>query len=81
MNKRERKTLSAFAGLAIALMVYIAVRLLGIDAALVVPGWHTVIYPKDITFSILAVVILLASLAVYLFVCGSIKLLTPFGRK
>ncbi len=60
-------------GLVTTLVVYMTVRLGTGDAAFsIVPGWHTTIYPPEITWTILTIIILVASLLVYFIFKGTI---------
>lgn len=71
-----------FGGLITTLVVYAIVRLSTGDVAFsIVPGWHTTIYPPEITWVILTVMILVTSLMVQLIFRWSIKLLTKFWTK
>ena len=77
MTKRERTILLILGGLITTLAVYVTVRLWTSDAAFsIVPGWHTTIFPPEITWTILTIIILLTSVIVYLVFRGTIKLLT-----
>ena len=81
MSKAEKKILLFLGGLIAILSVYVAVRLWASDAVLsiagwhtVAPGWHTVIYPAEITLAILTILILVGSMTVYLVFRGTNKL-------
>lgn len=77
MIAKEKITLFTLGGLITTLAVYLTVRL-GINgtAFAIVPGWHTTIYPPEITWIILTILILVASLLVYLIFQLAIKCLT-----
>jgi hypothetical protein len=52
-------------GLIVVLIVFVAVRIESTDAAFSI-GWHSTPYPRDITWSIVAIIILMLSLLMYL---------------
>ena len=82
MNKREKPILLIFGGLITTLVIYVTVRLSISDAAFsIVPGWHTTIYPPEITWIILTIVILVTSIVVYLVFRGTIKLLASLWMR
>lgn len=59
-----------------------AARLATSDAAFsIVPGWHTTIYPRDITITIFTIVFLVTSLLIFLIFRGTIKLLTALWTR
>jgi len=77
MGKKEKIILLTLVGLITTLVVYLTVRLGTSDVAFsIVPGWHTTIYPAEILWPILTVIILVPSLLIYLVFRGAIKLLT-----
>jgi len=71
MSKKEKSTLLVIAGLIITLILYVTIRLWTSD----LPGWHTTIYPPEIYWIFLTIIILLYSLIVYLLFKGTIRLL------
>ena len=82
MNKREKTIQVILGGLITTLVIYVTVRLSSSDAAFsIVPGWHTTIYPLEITRIILTIVILVTSIVVYLVFRGTIKLLTSLWMR
>lgn len=82
VSKKEKIILLTLGGLITTLIVYVTVILGTSDAAFsIVPGWHTTIYPPEITWTILTLVILVTSLLVYLIFRGAIKLLTSLWTK
>ena len=82
MSKREKIILLTLGGLITTLVVYVTVRLGTSDAAFsIVPGWHTTIYPPEITWTILTIVILVTSLLVYLIFRVITKLLTSLWTR
>lgn len=82
MNRRKNTILFAIGALITALVVYVTVRLWASEAVFsVVPGWHTIIYPPEITWAMLTVIILVTSLLVYFVFRGTIKVLTVLWTK
>lgn len=82
MREKEKITLFTLGGLLTTLAVYLTVRLGISNAAFaVVPGWHTTIYPPEITWIILTILILVTSLLVYLIFQLAIKCLTSLWTK
>src|SRR6187551_205956 len=82
MRKKDKIILLTLGGLITTLVVYVTVRLVTSDAAFsIVPGWHTTIYPPEITWTILTIIILVTSLLVYLIFRGILKLLTSLWTR
>jgi di/tricarboxylate transporter len=82
MKRTEHMVLLLIAAIVTTLAVYVAVRLTTTDAAFsVVPGWHTTIYPAEITWSILTAFILAAGLIVYVIFKLTLRLLTLIRKK
>lgn len=82
MSKRENVILLTAGGLITTLIVYVTIRLWTSDVAFsLVPGWHTTIYPPEITWSILTVLVLGTTSIVYMIFKGTIKLLTVLWTK
>lgn len=82
MTKVEKIILRTFAGLMTALLAYVILRLWTSNAAFsIVPGWHTTIYPPEITWAILTAILLATSILVYFVFRGAIKLLTALWTK
>ena len=82
MGRKEKIILLPLSGLITTLVVYVTVRLMTSDAAFsIVPGWHTTIYPPEITWTILTIIILVTSLLVYLIFRAAIKLLTSLWTR
>gem|GEM_PF-5844617 len=80
--KRERRVFTVLSAIAIILVVYVTVRLLANDTAFsIVPGWHTVIYPADITWGILTALIIVIGLVAYLIFRGIFVMLTVGWRR
>jgi len=76
MSKKEKSTLLVIAGLIITLVLYVTLRLWTSDQGIsILPGWHTNIYPHEIYWIFLTILILLYSLIVYLLFKGTIRLL------
>jgi hypothetical protein len=76
MSKKEKTTLLVIVGLIITLILYVTVRLWTSDQAIsILPGWHTTIYPPEIYWIFLTIIILLYSLIIYLLFKGTIRLL------
>ena len=76
MARIEKSVTVIIAGTITTLVVYLAVRLWASDAAFsIIPGWHTTLYPRDITIVILTSAILVSSLFVSLLFRGIIRLL------
>jgi hypothetical protein len=66
-----------FSGFISTLMVYGAVRILARDITHSVwPGWHTTIYPPEVTWIILTILIIVCSVLVYFVFRGATKILT-----
>ncbi len=82
MSKKEKSILLILGGLITMLIVYVMVRLKTNDAAFsIVPGWHTTIYPPEITWSIFTVIILILFLVGYLILRVIAKLFTLWWAK
>jgi hypothetical protein len=82
MKNKENIFLLAIGGVITTLVVYVAIRLATNDAAFsMLPGWHTTIYPPEITWAILTVLILGMSLSVYLIFKMTIRLLSFCGQE
>ena len=82
MSGREKTILLILAGVITTLFVYMAARLATSDAVFsIVPGWHTTIYPHDITVTFFTIAFLVTSLLVYLIFRGTIKLLTALWTR
>lgn len=82
MKKREKAILFTLGGLLVLLVIYVTASLWTSDAVFsIVPGWHTTIYPPEITWSVLAVIILAIGIVVYLVFRGMIKLLTALWAR
>ena len=76
MSKKEKTTLLVIAGLIITLILYVTLRLWTSDKGIsFLPGWHTTIYPPEIYWIFLTIIILLYCLIVYLLFKGTIRLL------
>ena len=76
MTKKEKSTLLVIAGLIITLVLYVTLRLWTSEQAIsILPGWHTTIYPPEIYWIFLTIIILLYSLIVYLLFKGTIRFL------
>jgi hypothetical protein len=75
MSTKEKSILLTLGGLITTLVLYLTVRLGTSDTAFsIIPGWHTTIYPPDITWTILTIIILVTSLLVYLIFRVTVKL-------
>lgn len=82
MKKREKTILFTLGGLLVLLVIYVTASLWTSDGVLsIVPGWHTTIYPPEITWSALAAIILAIGITVYLVFRGMIKLLTVLWER
>jgi hypothetical protein len=82
MNRKEKIILFTLAGLIATLTVYVTLSLWSADATFsIVPGWHTTIYPPEVTWSILIIIILVTSLLVYLIFRGTTRLLTSLWAR
>ena len=67
MRKAEKIVLSGLTILITTLIVYVMVRVGTSDLAFsIVPGWHTTIYPVEITWAMLTALILITTLLVYI---------------
>lgn len=76
MTKSKKLIFGISAGFLTALTVYFMVRLFTSDMLLsVIPGWHTTIYPPEMTRILLTILILLMSWLVYLMFRGAKKIL------
>lgn len=77
MIQVEKIILLALAGLVTALLVYTTVRLSTADITYsVIPGWHTTMYPPDITWTALTIIILAISLIVCVIFRATLRLFT-----
>jgi hypothetical protein len=81
MGKIEKTILLILTGMIGTLAVYVAVRFWSIDVTYIVPGWHTTIYPSEIIWPILAVIILVISLVAYIVLRGVFRILTTLWTK
>lgn len=64
MSNKEAKILGFVGGLIILLIIFATVRIKSSDAEFSI-GWQTTVYPRDITLSILAIIILVLGLFFY----------------
>jgi hypothetical protein len=64
VTKQEAKMLGFVGGLIVVLIVFVAVRIESTDAEFSI-GWHTTAYPQDVTWSIVAIIILVLRLLMY----------------
>lgn len=77
MIQVEKTILFALAGLVTALLVYVTVRLSTADMTYsVVPGWHATMYPPEITWTALTIIILATSLIVCVIFRVTLRLFT-----
>lgn len=76
MKLRENSFLLTAGSILTILVVYLIIRF-GVNEAsyAVVPGWHTVIYPPDVLWIILTILMLVSTLIVHLIFKLTIKLL------
>ena len=82
MNKREKSILLTLVAIITILLVYLIFRFSTSDTALsIVPSWNTTIYPPEITWTILTILLILSSLLVYFLYKGIIKGLTLLWKK
>ena len=76
MSKKEKAILLTLGGVITTLTVFVTLRLWTSDPATsIIPGWHTTVYPSEITWTIVTIAFLLTILLVYLTIKGGIKLL------
>lgn len=76
MSRKEKSALLVIAGLITTLILYVTIRLWASDQAIpILPGWDTTIYPPEIYWIFLTIIILFYSLIVYLLFRSTIKLL------
>ena len=73
---KEKSALLVIAGLIATLTLYVTIRLWTSEQAIsILPGWHTNIYPPEIYWIFLTIIILLNSVVAYLLFKGTITLL------
>jgi len=65
MSKMEAKMLGFVGGLILVLVVFVIVRSRAAGAEFSI-GWHTTVYPPEVTWSILALITLALSMLLYL---------------
>lgn len=76
MSRKEKSALLVIGGLITTLILYVTIRLWASDQAIsILPGWHTTIYPPEIYWIFLTIIVLLYVLIVYLLFRGTIRLL------
>lgn len=76
LRKTERIIIYSFIGLIVTLVLYMSARLwlLGEPDPLLLPGWHTIIYPPDVSFTIIALIALVPCFLSYFTLKGLSKI-------